>query len=123
MTETPEFTLDWPHGHMTRDGRKSEIFCERDGMIWGRVKHTDGAWFAIQRLSSGEMHLGSENCFDIINRSAPKPPLFEDDAWAVLQSEILIRVFNLQCYAEEYVKRSDQSNYRIVHVKLTEITE
>lgn len=73
MADT-EFTLDWPHGWTTRDGRKVRILCKDAKStcpIAGLVTvsgdiETHHAWFA-----SGKHAIASDD-LDLINTPAPK---------------------------------------------------
>lgn len=115
----PEFTLDWPHGHMTRDGYEVEMFCERNGVLCGRKKVSGVEWMAIDRRSNGRMYDLTKHPGDIINRPAPKPKPFEYVGWGIVNDQSTF-------YAkdnEESARGSAASGWRAVHVKITEIEE
>jgi len=112
-----EFTLDWPHGHMTRDGREAEAFCERDGVVYGRIKFRDGTWMAIDRRLNGRMFEVAKNLNDIINRPPPKPAPFEYVGWGIIDGSNTF----LAKDSEENAWGSVASGWRVVKVKITEI--
>ncbi len=114
-----EFTLDWPHGHMTRDGKDVEIFCERDGALYGRKRISGVEWMAIDRCPNGRMYDFAKQPGDIINRPAPKPAPFKYVGWGAL-SEIGSFV---PLSSEQEACQTATEKWRAVKVKITEIEE
>ena len=69
----PEFTLDWPHGWQTRDGRDVVIYCtDAPGAfpIHGRL---NDIWRVVSWEYSGKCRntLMGNGSFDLINRPIP----------------------------------------------------
>lgn len=59
--------LDYSNGVQTRDGREAEVFAEREGRLWGRMKV--GATFVWAHAAweiDGSMIPHSTNVYDLI---------------------------------------------------------
>lgn len=76
---TQQFTIDWPHGWQTRDGRDVVIYCtDAPGLcpIHGRV---DGicrslSWIKngkVQYLSEDTDYFSDDPALDLVNRPVP----------------------------------------------------
>lgn len=74
---TDEFTLDWPHGHMTRDGRPARILCTDARSAWpivALVASSDGKTDQVETYTFGGHYTSDsrEDEDDLVNR--PPPP-------------------------------------------------
>lgn len=71
-----EFTIDWPHGHQTRNGRPARVICTdtRGGHpITALLLHDDGHEVATAYTIKGRLlHTGIHE-YDIVNKPAPMP--------------------------------------------------
>lgn len=68
--DSPEFTLDWPHGHKTRSGEKVRILChdlKGDQPIVIVREDREGREYLEKRYSNGVMFEDYKNGLDIIN--------------------------------------------------------
>lgn len=86
------FDPDWPHGHVTRDGRKARIICrdvntsEFPILALVTKEHSDGssAEYITSYRADGGFHVEArcgESHEDLINAPAPKRK-FQRWAWA-----------------------------------------
>lgn len=77
MTDTPEFTLDHPHGWQTRDGRKVRILCcdaqNATYPIVGLIADYEGVEEPQTWTEAGtSLFSGPEKSDDLINSPAPR---------------------------------------------------
>ena len=80
-----DFDPNWPHGHVTRNGRAAYIkavFRERDSgrpiiKVVGEV-FQDGAWHSREWLVDGRLSMLGNSPLDLLNAPAPKPKPRED---------------------------------------------
>jgi hypothetical protein len=65
-----DFDPNWPHGHITRDGRKARIICTDAESNFPIVALVDG--IAQHFTPAGQYRVGSLNHLDLLNAPAPK---------------------------------------------------
>jgi len=73
MTDT--FTLDWPHGWRTHDGRKARIICTDRKSGWpiiGLTTNADGTESVDSFRLDGHFDKDTETPSDLVNAPAPK---------------------------------------------------
>jgi len=69
---TPEFTIDWPHGHVTRDGRKARIVCtDAKGLYPFVALIDDGKHEFSNRVNCNGVSYSCTD-YDLINAPAQK---------------------------------------------------
>lgn len=70
-----DFDKDWPHGHVTIDGRPARIICT-DAIgnypIIALVTDRNGREILHSYMEDGRSFIGDERSFDLINAPAPK---------------------------------------------------
>lgn len=76
-----EFTIDWPHGHQTRDGRPARIICtdlKGGDLTVAAAIMGDGDLESILRFRADGKALRSnaETDADLINKPAPMPAVW-----------------------------------------------
>lgn len=71
MTPPPQFTLDWPYGWQTRDGRDVEIYCTDAPGIWPIHGRINGSGAPLAWNICGRFRLDCSSAVDLINRPAP----------------------------------------------------
>lgn len=95
MTKSPEFTLDWPHGHQTRAGLDVRLVCRdlvnKDQPLVFAIKKLTGSEYLGCRRLNGQYFSVPDHHWDIINKPAPKQKIWM--AWHVGPSIPYIRVY------------------------------
>lgn len=71
------FDVDWPHGHVTADGRKARIVCrdlrsEQGSIVAAVMNHTGSSETVVAYFSDGKFFQRGANSYDLSNAPAPK---------------------------------------------------
>jgi hypothetical protein len=90
-TDNTEFSLNWPHGYITRNGLDAEILktnfkssLSSESCILALVTDKSGNQNTLYLRSTGKLYSNAKSNFDILNKPAPKKHL---TGWvAVLKS-------------------------------------
>lgn len=72
------FDVDWPHGHVTKDGCKARIVCrdlrsEQGSIVAAVTTHTGSSEIVVAYFSDGKVFQEGENLYDLFNAPPPKP--------------------------------------------------
>lgn len=84
MTYT--FSPDWPHGHITRDGRRARIICTDRRSEWpiiGLVANPEKEFVQAYSIE-GRAYPTTESHLDLLNSPAPKKRI---RGWANIYSQ------------------------------------
>lgn len=111
----PEFTLDWPHGHVTRNGRKARIICtdakDADYPVVALVEDETTGEYAEHFTAKGEYYSsGEKNSLDLLNAPAPKR-----EWWVNVYADGKTSTWGARETADKYATKS-----RIACVHVTE---
>lgn len=71
------FDLDWPHGHVTRDGRKARVVCrdlqsDQGPIVAAVMSHTGSSETIVTYYPDGKYTRIDTNSCDLHNAPAPK---------------------------------------------------
>lgn len=111
IPDTPSFTLDWPHGHVTRDGRKARIVCtDARGPypIVALIEAGNSEWLRRHALD-GACQL---RCYDLDLLNAPAP---KSEWWVNVYADGKVFAHTTKEKAE-YSSEGDKSRIACVHV-------
>lgn len=117
-----EFTLDWPHGHMTRDGRPARIVAtdrehSRQPPIVALVSEK-GDEIILTYFNNGHYYGEGEGAYDLINRPAPKR---HGEVWAnIYSSRTTDEAVNVHTTRDEADRAAGRNRLACVRVEWTE---